>query len=676
MSATINTTMLWASGAALAGVSSTCVPGTAAMGLDAYENTALREAVSHPFPAPCFARENGGAAARNADQSQRISLRVLIEQLGSEDNAVHKRNREQLCALREQALHPLIKTLREHANERIRARAAMMLSTIARNHPISPRRIGTIVKALLHAVHSDPSEEVAGNAALALGYMGHDGRLSPAHRAATIPALSQIVQSKGPHIIRLKAISALRNMGAEQALAGIRDEAVQVAIRALNDEAPFTRSWAASVLHDLEDARSVPALVEATKNTDDACYAMSIRALCRIGGARAAPTLVHTLGAEHLYLSQEAWRALSKMGHEAVDALLAGLRHDNSFVRQLSALLLGETHSGRALAPLLQLLHESHGADLRCALQAIAVLGDKRALPPLRTFFEIVADNEERRMVAEIIERLGADAERMLDEHTGTSERAARDIALTLKAKLGLASSIDVFLSRLEDAIGMMTPGGGAWELAALSCALGFAHRADLLPPDALVSIEHGENKEQALAMMKTLNYLVHHEIAHLLQRERSIPEPAIDAARFGRFDPERVKLMANEMLIDKLALDMARTLYVGGGGDALFDEDQREAIAIASSLALFRITFPHHDTEEQSSNIQREVSAENVALMLEMAESDAISEKTRKALEALAGQYEISAWGGEDKDFILEFKDLIFAYRAIYAHTRLERWL
>lgn len=660
MSTTIANTIRWTSGAALAGAS-----GTAVTGVTAYENSAS-SAFAH---GPCFA---DGGSSRKATGS---SIQSLIQGLGSENDATQQIFEHQLLAQSGSIVRPLVDALRRSSNERIRKGAAMTLGRIAREQAISSRRIGTIAKTLLAAAQQDPSEGVVAAASLEVGLLGDQDLLSPKHREAALRTLSVIALHARSDIVRLKAAKALHFIGGEDARADIHDEVLTVAIRTLDDDDRFTRSYAANILLELQDERSVPALIEAAKDAGDLCYRPAILALCKIGDTQAAPTLVKALGSDNVCLSPVVWKALSKMKTDAMDALVEGLLHENPNVRQLCAALLGDSGANCALAALLQMLGSTHSADKRSALHAIANLGDKRALPPLRSFFETTTEEEDRKTVAETIARLGADVKRMSDESVRAIEHTARDIALALKAKLGLQSSIDVFLSRIGT-LGLMSSAGGSWHRAALMHALGFTHRSHLLPPDALVSVDLGEDEETTRAMMKTLNHLVHHEMAHLFQIEREIPKPRVDTQRFEHIDPKTVKEIANEVLMDRFALDMARTFYVAGGGDALFDEDQREAIAIGSALSIFRMVETRLETEENPESIEASAVARDVAVMLSIAESKVINKKTSEELRHLADRIERLSWGDRGKAFIIELHELIKTYEAVFENNTLQHWL
>ncbi len=123
-------------------------------------------------------------------------------------------------------------------------------------------------------------------------------------------------------------------------------------------------------------------------------------------------------------------------------------------------------------------------------------------------------------------------------------------------------------------------------------------------------------------------------------------------------------------MVIDKLAFAMARTHYVHGDGDVVFDEQVREIVSIHSYLALARIVLRNHRNE------RHELTDENLARMIavtgEMATSTAVTPAVKKELKELAKAYQAIIVEGKDKAYRAEIAKLIRAYRRIFKSTSL----
>jgi len=110
------------------------------------------------------------------------------------------------------------------------------------------------------------------------------------------------------------------------------------------------------------------------------------------------------------------------------------------------------------------------------------------------------------------------------------------------------------------------------------------------LLPAAFLEIEGGESEKDLKERFRILNFLVHHEIAHEIQRQKEISPPSIDTTFFPHLNQEQVEHDANEMLIDKLAFETAEKIYVHPDGDEMFPALVRQTIAIDAYLTLAEI--------------------------------------------------------------------------------------
>ncbi|HCU25174.1 MAG TPA: hypothetical protein DF383_09155, partial [Deltaproteobacteria bacterium] len=160
------------------------------------------------------------------------------------------------------------------------------------------------------------------------------------------------------------------------------------------------------------------------------------------------------------------------------------------------------------------------------------------------------------------------------------------------------------------------------------------------------------------------LNFLVHHEVAHIIQSKRKIREPRLDLRSFQRLNHEQINHNANEVVIDKLGFDAARKIYVHTEGDEVsLDESGREAIAVNAYVSLLKIVL--RNLESGTHAPSDEVIARQIAVAREMS--------NRGELQSLADQlYARIAPTGQDPTKTEEIDRLIRTYRFLFKETRL----
>ena len=76
-------------------------------------------------------------------------------------------------------------------------------------------------------------------------------------------------------------------------------------------------------------------------------------------------------------------KALVQFGGEAVDPLIAALKHKKWVVRQLAASALGQIGDSRAVEPLIALLHDTEAVVRELASRSLGAIGDQRAIEAL-----------------------------------------------------------------------------------------------------------------------------------------------------------------------------------------------------------------------------------------------------------------------------------------------------
>jgi HEAT repeat protein len=118
----------------------------------------------------------------------------------------------------------------------------------------------------------------------------------------------------------------------------------------------------------------------------------ALRALGRIGDARAIPTLLQTLardsGDNDPCIEWFAAEALARIGTPALDPLLVLLISDNAHLRRWSAVALGEMRESRAVESLLERATDSDPRVREAALIAVGQIGVRSAVDALLHLLE------------------------------------------------------------------------------------------------------------------------------------------------------------------------------------------------------------------------------------------------------------------------------------------------
>ncbi|MFN8449215.1 MAG: HEAT repeat domain-containing protein [Anaerolineae bacterium] len=237
-----------------------------------------------------------------------------------------------------------------------------------------------------------------------------------------IEALSQALR-QGDHAAQRQAVQALAQAGAEAvepllaafeqrddpvvrrsaALACIylRDpRLVPALIAALEDQSDAeVRLYAAQALATQQDARAIEPLIaslnapenSASLNGDAAIHEEAVRALGEIGDVVDSPRVIEALAQALTHADWGTRQSAAEMlirlewsdWQKAEQTLLADLAGDDVEMRLGAAASLVELADGRALEPLVDMLHDD---DLRIAANAALILGklgDQRAILPL-----------------------------------------------------------------------------------------------------------------------------------------------------------------------------------------------------------------------------------------------------------------------------------------------------
>lgn len=258
------------------------------------------------------------------------------------------------------------------------------------------------------------------NAARNLGYL-EDARAVPALinafddtdadvRRFVTGALDRIgADAVLPLVSALKSDSWRTRYHAADTLGLLGDErAVDPLIATLSDPNERVRNRAMHSLGDLRDPRAVPALIEALDDRRNGGY--PALPLGRIGDIRALDAMVAALGHQDSYVRYLAAEGLRELGDpKTIPHLLHALRDDHQPVRSVAMRALADFEDASFVDHLLPFLDHEDWRLRRDSARALGRLGKPRSVSALEP---LLNDENEfvRSAAAEALERLGAQA--------------------------------------------------------------------------------------------------------------------------------------------------------------------------------------------------------------------------------------------------------------------------
>jgi len=184
----------------------------------------------------------------------------------------------------------------------------------------------------------------------------------------------------------------------------------------------------------------------------------------------------------------------------------------------------------------------------------------------------------------------------------------------------------------------------------------------------SVIDVREGMDEAALRRRLRCLNILVHHEVAHIIQRERKIPHPKI--ANYSRLNQQEARRQANEVLIDKLGFESARLIYVHGDGDVMFSEAIREAISIEAYITLCEIILENLAADVHK--LSNGNAARIVAVLRQLALSNSIIFPIRNRLLELADIFWQRIRDNSLEERNAQFTQLINEYESIFAKTNL----
>ncbi|MEJ5241393.1 MAG: HEAT repeat domain-containing protein [Anaerolineales bacterium] len=253
--------------------------------------------------------------------------------------------------------------------------------------------------ALLGALRS-PSQEVRIQAAKTIGGIGDASVLpslirltkdaDPGVRVAAVLAMSYFPQSTSTlKDVLLEDAKIEVRQAAARALTRLRDPSTLPAlIEALQDG-----RWWYEREREVEDLlqailafgeQAVPYLLETIEHRESVVRRLSALLLGKIKDRRALPALEIALYDLHFEVGETAAQALIGFGREGIEVLIQALQHPEATVRERVVHAMGSLPHPQFTPLLIERLQDSDEAVRLRAIQALARIKDRRALPALQ----------------------------------------------------------------------------------------------------------------------------------------------------------------------------------------------------------------------------------------------------------------------------------------------------
>jgi len=174
---------------------------------------------------------------------------------------------------------------------------------------------------------------------------------------------NQKTEKKKPSRLRTLTVEDVEKMEKELDVDGL--------VEALGDRSSEVRAYAVMALHSIGGEKATQALISALE----------------IGGPRAVEPLIKALQEDEDYsVRRTAARVLGKTGDpRAVEPLIKALQEDEDWdVRKSAAMALRHFRTPRVVEALIQALRDEKSAVRMMAAWSLGIIGDARALEPLR----------------------------------------------------------------------------------------------------------------------------------------------------------------------------------------------------------------------------------------------------------------------------------------------------
>ena len=240
-------------------------------------------------------------------------------------------------------------------------------------------KVAEAVPALIQTL-MDTNDSVRQSAANSLGKIG----------VAAVPPLIETLKDTNDKL-RYFAADILGEIRGAQAVSAL--------VRALKDVDPDVRYRAADALGKIGEHKAVPALVKALEDPNNSVRESAANALGKIGDVRAVPALLRNFkniddadkGADDV--RQSADNALSKIGVEAIPALIKALDDSDADVRYRVVCALGKMKDARVASVLIETLKDVDDGVRYRATEALGKIGATMAVPALIETLEDMNDS-------------------------------------------------------------------------------------------------------------------------------------------------------------------------------------------------------------------------------------------------------------------------------------------
>jgi len=190
-----------------------------------------------------------------------------------------------------------------------------------------------------------------------------------------IPVLLDSVKDKQPEI-RAKAIKILGERKYHKAVLPI--------IARLGDKDTRVKREAVVALGNIHDRRAVDPLILMMNSTDWVLRSKCAVALGNLGDKKAISTLIQALGDPVYSVQWRAYKAIVKIGFEAVMPLCVALKNKNVHMRRLAATTLEELRDRRSVPYLIKAINDKDPYVRGNVIAALGRIRDYKAIKPLK----------------------------------------------------------------------------------------------------------------------------------------------------------------------------------------------------------------------------------------------------------------------------------------------------
>lgn len=192
-------------------------------------------------------------------------------------------------------------------------------------------------------------------------------------------------------------------------------------------------------------APGVQRLIEELQNEDEEVRGLAVDTLGEMNDKHAVAPLMASLNdASSAVRSKAAWALRKLKDARAAEALASALQDSDENVCRRAAWALAELGDGRSFSPLVLMLSDADQCvgHRKLTAQALAALGDERAIAPLCKAFDAATDNEFRDALAFALERLNEPSyrQKLSEEAEAKAEREKSEMMARIEGDRSIFS--------------------------------------------------------------------------------------------------------------------------------------------------------------------------------------------------------------------------------------------